>query len=362
MKWCIFLFASCLLTGCSVRKEIVEDIYIALGTAVDLADETIQAENHGSSRDNLYKITISAPTFHSNHSIVNQLYEDKGNNLKDVMMNMNHTSDQYISISKINILLFSKPIILLGIQNLTEMLSHDPLLSGRMSLAMTSGTADHIFRHKYPLTDQPLGRYLCQVIENNIVTFGLPRMNLHQFMYELKGEGMDPVMPIIDLVGDRVSLTGIALLKDAVYVGKMPLTEIIPFSWMKQKRTKTSFFKVKLEDHYEISIRNLKTKMQHRYSYIDKEMTLYIRMTGKLMESNEAEPLKMSPKDMNIMINNQLSKECEALVKKLQKLQVDPLGFGNYVRAQSRNWNEKIWKEQYPDVKIKIVVDSHIIK
>ncbi|WP_054027901.1 Ger(x)C family spore germination protein [Bacillus sp. FJAT-28004] len=362
MRWCILLLASCLLTGCSVRKEIVEDIYISLGTAIDLADETAMEKKRGDVKEDLYKITISVPTFQINHTVVNQLFTDKGNNLKSVLMNMNHNSDQYISNSKLNILLFSKPIIQLGIQDFTEIFSQDPLLTGRMSLAMTTGKADEIFRNKYPHTNQPLGRYLCQVIENNINTFGLPRMNLHQFMYELKGEGMDPVMPIIDLINDRVSLTGIALLKDAVYVGKMSLTEMIPYSWMKQQHTRTSFFKVRLKDQDEISIRNLRTKLRYKYSNDNREMTLYIRITGKRLESNEAQHSRMSPKEMDIVMNNQLQAECEALAKKFQQLQVDPLGLGNYVRAHSRDWNEKIWKENYHAVKIKVVVDSHIVK
>ncbi|MBH5318415.1 Ger(x)C family spore germination protein [Paenibacillus sp. GSMTC-2017] len=362
MKWYTLLLIVCLLTGCTIKKEIVEDIYIALGTAVDLAEKTTLEGGNEESGDELYKITISVPTFHSNQKIESQFYEGKGDNLKSVMMKMNHTSDQYISNSKINVLLFSKPILQLGIQDFTEILSQDPLLSGRMLLAMTTGNADHLFQKKYPHTNQPLGRYLCQVIHNNIKTFGLPLMNLHQFIYELKGEGMDPVMPIIDAIDDRVSLTGIALLKDAAYVGKMSLDEIYPYSWMKQKHTQTSFFKVKLKDRKELSIRNLKTKMRYHYSNTNKEMSLYIRLTGKLMESNEAKPVEINTKELNIMINNQIKIECESLVKKFQKLNVDPLGFGNDVRAHSKTWNEKVWKQQYPHVKIKVVVDSRIVK
>lgn len=169
-------------------------------------------------------------------------------------------------------------------------------------------------------------------------------------------------MPIIDIVDERVALTGIALLRDAAYVGKMSLDETYPFSWMKQKRTETSYFKVRLKDHDEISIRNLKTKLRHHYSEASKEMTLYIRMTGKLMESNEAEPLDMTPAEMDKTMTNQLVKESEALVKKFQKLQIDPLGLGNYVRAHSRKWSEQKWKEQYSDIKIKVVIDSTIEK
>src|SRR5690606_2492087 len=59
---------------------------------------------------------------------------------------------------------------------------------------------------------------------------------------------------------------------------------------------------------------------------------------------------------------NNISKDIEELLNTFKEDGVDPLGIGNIVRSQDRNWDQKsFYDQQYPSLPININLDLEII-
>ncbi|MFE5318001.1 Ger(x)C family spore germination protein [Paenibacillus sp. NPDC056579] len=353
MKVIHWILICCLMASCIVKTEVVEDINIALAAAVDEVQPNSDADK--TERPEI-KITMSVPSYNSDSSISNRFFRNTGASLKDITMKMNYSMDQYLSISKLSLLLISEPVLNSGIMEYASTLFRDPLLSGRLILAMTEGQAEDLFRVDIQSKNVPIGTYLCHVVENNIATFDLPLMNLHQFIYAHKGAGMDPIIPILGIKDNRPLIRGIALMKNGCYVGKLSDEEMIPFSWMKKHRISNSYYTVRLSDKA-MSISNIKIRRHYEYSASPDQVVIKLKLTGRLMERSPATPFQ-SDSELNSEVKKKLAKDCEAIIAKLQKLGVDPLGLGDFVRTHSRDWREEEWKDLYPRLPVKVVLET----
>ncbi|UVI28775.1 Ger(x)C family spore germination protein [Paenibacillus spongiae] len=352
----VSLMICAMLTGCIVKTEVIEDIYIALAVAVDF-DDSDHRNAGGSGSGRAIQVAVSVPEYKANRSVDNVIYKGKGNNLKDAQNKINYKSDQYLSIRKLGAFIMSEDVLRSGIKEYVEALSQDPMLSGRLILAMTEGKAADVLKSEYHPTNQPIGRYICSVVENNIHTFGLPLMNLHQFVYEWKGAGMDPVMPIINKSEHMAEIAGIALMKDAAYVGKLSTDEMIAYSWM--KKNTSSSYNIWLPEQ-KLSIQNLKTRVRYQYKREDNRIHIRIHLDGDVADSAQGKFSETEIDQLSASVNRQLEKRCEALIDKLQRLNTDPLGIGNFVRSRSRDWNEESWKRIYPKLNMHVVVVSKL--
>ncbi|OPH47408.1 hypothetical protein BC351_39960 [Paenibacillus ferrarius] len=82
---------------------------------------------------------------------------------------------------------------------------------------------------------------------------------------------------------------------------------------------------------------NFKTKFEENHLTIDIQMKVQI----ELMERMFTLDMEKQSKLLEQAIEQELKKQCDALIKKAQKHQVDPFGFGIYVRSQDyKNWKK----------------------
>jgi len=56
-----------------------------------------------------------------------------------------------------------------------------------------------------------------------------------------------------------------------------------------------------------------------------------------------------------------LERNSSELITSFQKENVDPVGFGYEAKSRKRGFDLKKWKEQYPNVKIKVTSEVRII-
>ncbi|WP_379359108.1 MULTISPECIES: Ger(x)C family spore germination protein [unclassified Paenibacillus] len=355
MKAVIGLLMIVMLSGCMVRTEVVEDIYMALAMSVDV-DRPGTGEGDTNSAKKEILLNLSAPLFTPSRKVEGVTFKERGATIKDTVSRINHESDQYLSISKLGIILFSKEVLRSGIGDHAEMLNADPLIAGGLIYGMTEGRAEDMLRAPIHTNNQPIGRYLCYIIENNIKTFDLPPMDIHKFIYEWKGAGMDPVMPIIGYHENRAALTGIAVMKGDKYVGQLTIEDMVPLNLMKKNTRDGSY--VLLLNKNKITIQNLETKVKYEYKPGSKQFDIRLKIKGKLTQSDLSKTLELSR--AQTAFNEQMTKQCEAIIAKLQKWDADPIGIGNIIRSKDRGWNEEEWRENYRSMSIKVAIETEM--
>jgi spore germination protein len=50
------------------------------------------------------------------------------------------------------------------------------------------------------------------------------------------------------------------------------------------------------------------------------------------------------------------------MIQQFQEKGIDPLGIGEEVRTRTRKWDQKKWKELYPDIKITVQAKVKIME
>ncbi|KRF19171.1 Ger(x)C family spore germination protein [Paenibacillus sp. Soil787] len=106
---------------------------------------------------------------------------------------------------------------------------------------------------------------------------------------------------------------------------------------------------------------NFKTKFEGNHLTIDIEMKVPIDVEERMFTLD----MEKQSKQLEHAIEQELEKECQALIKKAQKHQVDPFGFGIYVRAHDyKNWKKvednwgKALSEATVNVSTKVAIKS----
>ncbi|WP_261302499.1 Ger(x)C family spore germination protein [Paenibacillus andongensis] len=103
------------------------------------------------------------------------------------------------------------------------------------------------------------------------------------------------------------------------------------------------------------------TKFEGIHPTIDIQMKVPIDLTERMFKLDMEKQRKL----LEQAIEQELEKECQALIKKAQKYQVDPFGFGIYVRAKDyKNWKKvegdwgKALSEATVNISSKIAIKS----
>ncbi|WP_187273893.1 Ger(x)C family spore germination protein [Paenibacillus sp. N3.4] len=80
---------------------------------------------------------------------------------------------------------------------------------------------------------------------------------------------------------------------------------------------------------------NILTKYEENHFLIDIQLKVQIELTERMFNLD----MEKQGKRLEQSIEEELKKECETLIKKAQKHQIDPFGYGTYVRAHEyKDW------------------------
>ncbi|KRG11852.1 hypothetical protein ACA29_14045 [Lederbergia galactosidilytica] len=78
-----------------------------------------------------------------------------------------------------------------------------------------------------------IGQFLHGLIKENSRKSEFPRVTIQDFLRSFYDIGIDPILPVFALEGDKPKITSIAILQDDKYVGERPADEILFFNLLK---------------------------------------------------------------------------------------------------------------------------------
>jgi spore germination protein len=307
-----------------------------------------------------FRGTIVIPVFKPDKTVKNVTFTSTGSIISENRLKVNAESSRPLETGKLQVALFNIDLAKRGILKYLDNLERDPTVGSRVNLAIVDGSTHDMLTKDYEGIST--GRYLSQLIEHNMNIGSLPRTNLHVFSQRFFAEGIDPILPLLKQKGNKVEIEGIALFNKDKYVEKLSYNKGIIFIMILEDFKRAEFtIKHKGEKpiaSLQIVDSNRKVKInQHSSTPI---VTIYVKMRGHIREySGNAVNNKII-----ISLQKEAEKQTESMGEKMlarfQKLNIDPIGVGRAVKAHSRDWNEKKWKDQYQNVKINVKADITI--
>ncbi|WP_286884462.1 Ger(x)C family spore germination protein [Aneurinibacillus sp. UBA3580] len=318
-------------------------------------------------RDNKIIVYQVSPVFNKDAKKKYEVYGAKTDTTRQAREVFNSVSNGEIATGKLQVLMFSERLLKKeSILPYLDVAYRDPKNTGNMRMVAVKGSVSSIVNSEF--SDKPaLPMYLTNVVdvekESNRTAF----VTLQQFHTLAFDKGITPAISEIKKGKNAIVVTGSALL-DNRGVHKMSLnrresalllmlqkksrlpvslTIRMPSSSLetlniKKNRKNTDFVTV---DIVGLS-RSISTHYKKSRFLFDVKMNLEIDLVERTLDVD----MKKKKEQLTAIITDQLEKELNGLIQKVQKQHLDPFGFGWYARAyQYQQWKkvDNRWPDEF---------------
>ncbi len=344
------------LTGC-LPTYIIDDIRLVQAIGYDAYGHdrivgTIAATNYNSA-GNPQSQSQSPPSATDSFSVIS-------NTGKTVPFKLQAKSQMPLRLGKLQVILFNKELAKRGIEQFIDFFNRDPDIGRQLYLAVIDGSSKTLLSSQYA-TGTSVSDYINKMIEQN-ADRNLPRTNLHAFLYAYFGNGIDPFLPLLKKSGDHIVLEGIAFFKTNKMVAEIPFNQSFIFKMMYQPFTQGNY-EIRVASHDYVSVENIGSTVDYKIkngASSHPVITISVNIKGVIREGESRKKSTKYSRKVTKIMEKELSKKANMMVDQFQKKNIDPLGLGDRVRSNSREWEFKKWLKAYPHADINVRVNMNI--
>lgn len=345
----LFIF-SVLIVGCA-RTKIVDKIGIIHVYGMDTND-----------KGELVATALIPEFAKSKSSDIIKYLEEENNNSPILVSELSTKTNTPMRIAKIRVLLFGNKFARTGIRDIVKRFILTPELGTNIQIAVSTESARETlkkFKKEKSLT-------LADQIEQNMRDEFIPFMNLHVFLNNFFGEGMDAYAPLITVDRqERLKIIGLGIFKGDKLKLHLNSEESSIFSLLVDEKTNANY-KIELDGNNRnemIAIRFSSSK--NKWVWDKKKKELNLRLKVQITLTQYPERFKMhDEKDytkLKNIIEEKIQNDIQGIIKKFKENEVDPIGLGNIVRSQDRNWDKNKFYQMYSELPIHVNVELEII-
>jgi Ger(x)C family germination protein len=372
MRQIAALILACLLliflTGCWDRLELEkQSISLTYGFDLDKDGQLI-----------VYQLN---PIFEKSAGKTYEIYRAKATTARQAKEVFDSSSNGMVTTGKLQVLLFSEKMLKrVGPMPYLDVAYRDPKNTGNMRMVAVQGSISSLLNSEFK--DKPmLPEYLTNIMDVNKAynrTVFTPMQEFHRQTFD---HGITPAISEIKKGKKDILVTGSALLTNrGLYKmslnrqestlllmlqknAQLPIsltirTPSVPF------KTENSRENVKGKDFVTINVmrmdRDIVTGYDQNHFAFNVKMKLSVSMGERTFDMN----MKKDKKKLAAILSKQLCGDLNGLIKKVQKQQLDPFGFGDYARAfQYRNWKKvkNQWPAEFSKANVKVTMALKIL-
>jgi len=366
----LLIILSLLLTGCPEKRQL-EKLGIINARGIDITD------------DNKIKANFVLFQFEEQSQDITKIVSGVGNTTTGAVNDANYETNYLLELGKIQLDLYGLEAAKNGIASYLEMLNRNQNTPDTTYLAVSKTTAEEVIKVQEQDIAMNIGQYLHDVIEESSTgSKHFPKMTLQKFMRFYKDVGRDPILPIFEILDGIPKITAIGIFQNDKYVGHVPIfyRELfnINFGRVKEEWVDISIpsepFKQDLKHHNlnddenihaNLSILKNKSKIKLENKNL-LEFTHTIKLETNLHDLSVHENLNLEDRNIQKRLEHEFGKKIkqwyESLLKDLQDMNSDPLGYGDIYRQNIREKKitDKEWRELYPDIKVNYNIEVNI--
>ncbi|MEH7225804.1 Ger(x)C family spore germination protein [Bacillus sp. JJ1566] len=325
-----------------ITEEIIDEINMVAAVGFDRAE------------GQKIKGTAVIPVFNADKSIDNTSFTGESVLAKEIINELQKKSADPLVTGAIRVVIYEDELAKNGILRYIDALQRDASIGSKINLAIIEGKTRDVLEKN--LGNRGTGEYLSIMLQHHTKQRDLPRSDLHTFMYRHFMVGMDPYLPILKMVGDKMELTGLGLFQDGKMVSILDEPEMFFFKGMVENYGEGSYtIRLKGTDEY-ASIKRIKTKRKIEIEDLhgDPKVNITITLQGILSEFSGQ---KLTSKTIHKIINeleNTIKEKSEGMLKDFQDKNIDPVGIGYIARHSTRGVDFEKWKSDYPNIEIAV--------
>jgi len=330
-----------MLAGCGDVLDI-EDTVVMLVLGID------------EGKEEKYTFYQMSPVFSIEASEKSQVLEVQANSVREATQYFDVMSNGSVVTGKIQAVILSKrllekeeplPII--------DYFYRDARSSANAYVVMFNGPVDDLLRLETP--DKPrFGIFLNNLLKSAYLNETTADTTLAIFRKNVEQKGVTPYIPELSTVKDGIRVTGIALLDEkGLYVDSLDIYNSALLLILTRQVNEPVPFILELNDAEHVVSMNISNA---NYDYEVKEsggtfdFTVEISMDATLEEVVTENEEAKDKKKLTKMIETEMEKKAEELIKRMQEQKIDPVGFGLYAKAyEYEKWKkiEDKWFEVF---------------
>jgi spore germination protein len=348
LKLIASVFIAFSLIGC-VKKEVLDDISLIEGIGFDYIDSK-----------NLLG-TVVVPVYLPKQAPKNITYSAKAEIKKSMLQDIQRQTADPIVTGSLAVVLFSKTLTeKVGILPLVDPFQRDPGVGSGLYLAVVDGDTKELLSGQYGVRGN--ATYISKLMEHNVKNEDLPKTNLQLFLADFYQEGKTPFIPQLKKIGkNKMKINGVSLLKHGKMVDFVAPEEMFFFKLLVDKYSE-GMHPVKIESGGEAAVRSIHSS--HNFELTRRnptEVKIHIEVEGIINEFTGQELTPKKVQELQQQFEKDIKEECLKLIQRFKDKQIDPIGFGHFVKTQTRNFDFNNWREnQYKDLVVKIKADVKI--
>lgn len=347
LKFIWYICFAVILSGC-VKKEVLDDISLIEGIGFDYIDnKTILG-------------TVVIPVYLPDQAPKDNTFTAKSVNQKTILQDIQRQAADPIVTGSLEVVLFSKSLAEKeGILELVDAFQRDPGVGSGLYIAVVDGEAKEFLKGQYGIKGN--ATYISKMIEQNNKREDLPKTNLQRFLSDFYQVGKTPYIPQLKKTKkNQVEINGISLFKHGKMVDFIAPKKMFFFKLLVDKYSE-GMQRVKI-DSGQASIRSIRST--HNFELTNREpieVTVHIKVNGIIEEFTGQDLTPKSIQKIQAKLKKDINKESYKLIQRFQGEQIDPVGFGHFVKTQTRNFDFNKWTEsQYQDLVVKVQSDVKI--
>ncbi|WP_010677565.1 Ger(x)C family spore germination protein [Bacillus timonensis] len=347
----IILLFVCLvgLVGCS-REKIVDKLSIVHVFGFD-------ADDNG----NIIGTALFPEYTKSQSSTDIHYLKEKSDAIALLRPRMSTHTATPVELSKIRVLVLGNQFAESGVSEVVDRVLVQPQIATNIQIAVSTHSAEDTLKtlKKSDLT-------LADQLKQNMTGQLIPRMNLHVFLNHYYGKGMDPYVPVLTIDdNNKIQVSNIGVFKHDKLKLHLNVRETFIFSILEDFRTQATYEidHEQGEQKENIIVRGFRSKGKWKWLKNEQQLNLTLDLLWSITDRPTQFDLE-NPDDIQALkkiIVKSVKKDVESLLDKFKEEGVDPLGIGNIVRSQDRNWDEATFYDQYPSLPINVDVHLEII-
>ncbi|MGX6443327.1 Ger(x)C family spore germination protein [Neobacillus sp. K501] len=351
---CILIF---FLSGCA-EQLIIDDLALINAVGYDLTDN----------RENPTKVSATFPIITKDGKYDRKTIIVNGKSSKEAREKIRYETNLRLESGQIRVALFGQKLANQGMLPYLNSLVRDPSIGTRLKLAIAEDEASDILMLQIKNEGQNatyLEQFLTKLNKENLRT----NFNIYQFLRDYYDDGIDPILPVFKVKNNNITYNGIGLYHQDKLVDMLnPMDARYLFLFREEMREGVFVQQINVSGDETASIMLSYELRGHEIdvqstSKNRRSATIHIEILGDVLEFTGKEDVSdpKIQKKMEKIITERINKEGEELFLKLQKLQVDPLGIGRFVRNKMsyHQWKALDWYKAYKDMSIN--VDAKVI-
>ncbi|MFS0822096.1 Ger(x)C family spore germination protein [Bacillus sp. 1P02SD] len=333
-----------------VSEEIIDEVNVVSAVGFDRAEgQKIRG-------------TAAIPVFLADKSIDNASFSDVSVLAKEIINVLQKQSADPLVTGGLRVALYEDELAKNGILRYIDALQRDASVGARVYLGIVEGKTKDVLEKK--LGNRGTGEYLATILEHNIQKQDVPKSDLHTFLYLHYMEGMDPYLPILKLIGDKMEITGLALFQNGTMVSKINEEDLFFFKAMVENYGEGSYtLRLKDTDEY-ASVKRIKTKRKIKVEEVhgSPKVNITIKFEGILSEFSGNKVTPEITKQIITQLETIIKEKSEEMLNHFQEKNIDPVGIGYIARHSVRGLNFEKWQLEYPNIEIAVHAKVKLIE